>query len=372
VKSVCILTSGYLRDNARNFQRQAKSILSFGFNVSILTNDGGNDECIDGIDIYCTKFWKSRIMILLFAWKQFYHKSININADIYLIHSPELLLLGLLLKLKGKKVIYDAHEDLPNHIIEKEWLPRLTRKTISYFTSIYMNFVFSKIDAVISPHTHVLDRYSSINKNCILIANFPLYLSNLKVSYSEYCKRGKVICYSGTCYPHSNQLQILEAIKDFEFLSYSIAGFIPEDLYFKMQEHVSFSKVNFLGMIKYKSLKDFYKKAQIGLVIMDYKLNLGGKRGTFAVNKIFEYMEAGLPIICSDYDLWIELIDKYKCGLYVKPGDIIEIKKAIKYLYENPKIAYKMGQNGINAIDKEYNWKVEENKLRELFLNKLC
>jgi glycosyltransferase involved in cell wall biosynthesis len=135
-----------------------------------------------------------------------------------------------------------------------------------------------------------------------------------------------------------------------------------------MKTHRSFPNVEFLGLIDFKLLKDFYSKSRIGIVVIDYKLNLGGKRGTYAVNKVFEYMEAGLPIICSDYDLWINVVDKYSCGIYVRPGNVTEIRNAISYLLDNPAAAYQMGQNGLFAIRNEYNWKFEEAKLHELFL----
>ena len=369
MKNICILISGYPRDNARVFQRQAKSLLSFGFNVSILTNDGGVEECVDGLNIYCTKFWRSRLMILFFAKKQFFRKSQNIDADIYFIHSPELLPLALTLKSLGKKIVYDAHEDLPNHILEKEWLPRFSRLPISFLSNIYMNFVFARIDALISPHSHVIDRYSTINNNSILVTNFSKSEPDSNFDITEYLSRRRVICYSGTAYYHSNQIQILEAIKNLENVIYRIAGTIPDKLFLKMQSHEAFEKVNFLGLMEYRFLKDFYQKARIGMVIMDYKLNLGSKKGTYAVNKIFEYMESGLPIICSDYDLWIQVIEKYNCGIFVKPGDITAIKNAINYLLENPILAYEMGQNGFKATQIEYNWIFEEDKLRKLFLD---
>lgn len=365
--NIAILISGYPRDNARVFQRQAKSLMAYGFNVSILTNDGGVEEVVDGISIFCTVFWRSRIRTLLFARKQFYRKALDINADIYFLHSPELLALGLVLKSRGKKIVYDAHEDLVRHILEKEWLPRFTRLPISFITNIYLNYVFARIDAIVSPHSHVVDRYKAINENCILITNFAKNVSNSNFSLEDYLRRGKVICYSGTAYYHSNQLQILEAIKDYNDVTYCIAGTIPEKLHLQMQAHVAYNKVKFLGLIEQKLLRDLYQNAQIGVVIIDYKLNLGGKKGTHAVNKMYEYMDAGLPIICSDYDLWIEVIEKYNCGIYVKPGNVTEIKNAISYLLANPQLAYEMGQNGAHAVQKEYNWNFEEKKLQKLF-----
>ena len=78
------------------------------------------------------------------------------------------------------------------------------------------------------------------------------------------------------------------------------------------------------------------------------------------VNKIFEYMYFGLPIICTDFDLWKEFVSKYKCGILVNPNSITEIRNAVQYLVDNKKLAYEMGQNGRKAIMETYNWSSQE------------
>lgn len=365
---VCHVISGYYRNDPRVFQRQCKSLKEAGFSVSILTNDDQPDEILDGIPIYSTNnYWGSRMKILLFAKKQFLQRAIEIDADIYQMHSPELLSLGIELQKRGKVVVYDAHEDLPKHILEKDWLPQLARKPLSVIVEAYMNKMLKKYDGIVSPHSHVVDALKLINNNTVLITNFAKVLPREEVSQSDYMKRDQVICYSGTVYLHSNQVAILDAIKDMPEVTYNIAGYMTPEYQALLSQHVAYPKINYIGRIPWADLQGFYNQARIGVVIIDYKMNLGQKRGTYAVNKMFEYMEAALPVVCTDYDLWKDIVDEFNCGICVQPGNVEEIKKAITYLLSNPDQAYQMGQNGRRAILEKFNWKTQHEVYVELF-----
>ena len=365
---VCHVISGYYRNDPRVFQRQCKSLMQDGFLVSILTNDDQPDEILESIPIYSTKnYWSSRALVLLFAKKQFLNRAIEIDADIYQMHSPELLSLGITLMRAGKIVVYDAHEDLPKHIIEKDWLPRLIRKPLSFVVQNYMNGIMRRYHAIISPHSHVVDNLKEINPNTTLITNFAKVLPSKEISLNEYSQRNKIICYSGTVYLHSNQISVLDALNELPDVTYNIAGYCTPDYLEYLSKHESYTKLNYIGRISWDELSDFYNKARIGVVVIDYKMNLGGKKGTYAVNKIFEYMEAALPIICSDYDLWQDIIDEYKCGICVEPGNVKQMTEAITYLINNPEIAFTMGQNGRKAVHQKYNWSTQHEVYIQLF-----
>lgn len=367
---VCHVISGYYRNDPRIFQRQCKSLKKAGLDVCILTNDDLNDEIIDDIQVYsCRDYWTSRIYILLFAKKQFSKRAIEIDADIYQLHSPELLSLGIMLKRKGKKVIYDAHEDLPRHIIEKDWIPKFFRRPLSIFVEFHMNKNLRRYDAIVSPHNHVVDRLKKINNNTILITNFAKVLSRDNFTLSDYIGRKSSICYSGTVYLHSNQISILDAINSLNDINYNIAGYISPEYKKILFFHPASDKINFIGRIPWGELIGFYNNSRIGIVIIDYKMNLGNKKGTFAVNKMFEYMESGLPIICSDYELWKDVVDTYNCGICVEPGNVDQISNAINFLLENPETAYQMGQNGRKAVLDKYNWQSQEIVYVDLFKN---
>lgn len=365
---ICHVISGYFRNDARVFQRQCKSLHKAGFEICLLTNDGESEEILDGIKIFtCKTFWKNRFKVLLFARHQFYQKSIEIDADIYQMHSPELITLGLALKKLGKTVMYDAHEDLPRHILEKEWIPAFMRKTISRLVEGFMNKSLAKYDEIISPHTHVVKYLKGINKNVTLITNYPIISNSREFSVENYLGRDKIICYTGTVYEYSNQEAILDAMLYIPDIKYEIAGYIGEQHLQRLSVHKVFDRVKFRGRIPWSQMRNFYDRTIIGLVIYDYKYNLGYKLGSHATNKIFEYMEAGIPFISTDYILWKEITDKHDCGICVEPGNITQIKDAITFLLNNPKKAFEMGQNGRRAVIEEYNWSTQERVYVEIF-----
>jgi glycosyltransferase involved in cell wall biosynthesis len=365
---VCHVISGYIRDNGRVFQRQCKSLQKFGFEVSLLTNDGEIDEIKDGIRIYsCKRFWKNRFKVLFFAKYQFLESAINIDADIYQLHSPELISLGLSLQKIGKKVVYDAHEDLPRHILEKEWLPLFSRKFISFFVEKFMRRYLSKYNHIISPHLHVINDLKSINSSCTLITNFPIVNTKRSFSLNKYLAREKTLCYTGTVYEYSNQEFILKALNDISDLKYRTVGYISDQQLDQLSNIKSYSRCNFGALIPFNQMNNFYDNTIIGIVVYDYKLNLGNKLGSYGTNKIFEYMEAGIPFICTDYELWKLIIDKYNCGIYVEPQNTNQIRDALNFLLTNPEKAYEMGQNGRKAVMQEYNWEKEEISYIEIF-----
>jgi glycosyltransferase involved in cell wall biosynthesis len=78
-------------------------------------------------------------------------------------------------------------------------------------------------------------------------------------------------------------------------------------------------------------------------------------------------MLAGLPVICTDFILWKEVVEENNCGICVNPKNVNEIVDAIKYLSDNPSIAEQMGANGQKIVLEKYNWNHEEKKLLEVY-----
>lgn len=84
-----------------------------------------------------------------------YLTALQVDADIYHLHEPELLSIGLKLKRKGKIVVFDSHEfygwQLHDNIhkIKVIKVPALFMKLIGNLYMKYEKFVCKRIDGVI-------------------------------------------------------------------------------------------------------------------------------------------------------------------------------------------------------------------------------
>jgi glycosyltransferase involved in cell wall biosynthesis len=359
---VCHIISAFQRYDTRIFWKQCRSLVRAGYEVILITNDNLGPEIREGIKIIPSGFnYSSKLKRILFSRSTNYSKAIETDADLYQIHDPEFIPLGLKLKRRGKSVVYDSHEDFPRQILEKDWIPKIFRILISVIAEFYLRRSLKKFDAIFTVTPHIAMTLAKVSKNVHVVTNYPSIEDNfVPFTEVEYMKRGNKLCYAGTVYRSSLQQNIFQAIADQDNLDYIIVGTIDDKYKNELTASGFFKRIQFIEHVPKEALNLIYSQVSVGLAIFDYSPNLGYKTGSLGVNKIFEYMYFGLPVICTDFILWKEIIDKYKCGIYVNPRNIAEIANAIKFLFDNKQQAFEMGQKGRMAVLSEYNWNTQE------------
>jgi glycosyltransferase involved in cell wall biosynthesis len=67
--------------------------------------------------------------------------------------------------------------------------------------------------------------------------------------------------------------------------------------------------------------------------------------------------------------LYAEIVEGNNCGLCVNPFDVPLIVQSINSILQSDKYGEELGENGLKAILKKYNWTEEENKLFEVYYN---
>lgn len=358
---ICHITSAHSRYDARILGRQCNTLADNGFDVVLVCCDGKPDEIRNKINIISFsdhKLTKKERFKLLVCNSKFIKFLLSLNADIYQFHDIELIEIGRLLKRRNKKVIFDSHENWLGYISSSLPNSFIMQFLFKFLFVGYYNRFLKIFDAVFSVSPNMVDDLKQFNPNTYFVSNYPSIDTNVFLSPSL---SANTFVYAGTVYSISNQCNIVEALEDIDdgTCSYLVIGKIAPVLKQEMMSLDRAKRLKFINWITPDELRSKMAGCLAGIVLLDYVPICCNKEGQLGSNKIFEYMQAGLPVICTDFILWKEMIiDKYKCGICVNPKDIEEIRNAMKYLIEHKEEAKQMGENGRQAVLNEFNWEI--------------
>jgi len=368
MKRICHMTCVHERYDTRVFLKECRSLANNGYDVSLIVADGKGDEVKDKVKIYDIGSNKvSRLKRMTKITKLVQKKALELDCDIYHFHDPELMFVGLALHRKGKKVIVDMHEDHPSYIAEAGYIPM--GKTVGFFYEKLENYAVKRFAGVISTRQVINDRLAKYNSNIQLITNFPYTATNV---LPHAPSKVTTIVFAGAIGDTWRHRLIIQAIEDIDNVRYLLAGPISNSYLKVLQGLKGWSKVEYLGVVPFSKVCEMYQEADLGVAIYHYCNNMGGKEGNLANTKMFEFMNYGLPFVCTDFRLWKKIVEKEeKCGICVNPYSLDEIRNAIVYLIEHPEERRQMGENARKAAVREYNWESQEKLLVE-FYNKLA
>lgn len=339
--------------------RQAKSLIESGFDVSFIVSDDEPEEYIEGVRIVPNGFkqagYLKRVLVLPYVM---YKKAKEVEADVYQTCSVDLLSVGLRLKRTHKKIIFHLREGHPYSLIHTSQLPKWIVKIIVSIMAFWMKFSLKRYDSVFTVSETIAEYLHGWGvKNVTVQGNYPIINPDYKLTLDDYLSREDRLFYFGIVYGISRQEYVLEALKRNDDVKYLIAGrFNGNDLYYeKLKKHPKWKDVEFIDGFKHEELASFFKRSTICNVLRDFS-RTESPNGSLGIIKIFESMEAALPIICSDVPVYREMMKEYKCGILVDPKNSEQIADAIKYLVEHKEEAYKMGQEGRRAVIEKYSW----------------
>lgn len=358
MKHICFISSAFGRDDSLIVMRQGRSLAESGFQVTYLVCDDQPDAFDKGIHYISTGYKpKSKKDRLKNNPRIIKEKLAEIDADVYQIAEPELFRVGFWLKRKGKKVIYNMREWYPGYYSRK-FKNNQVKKFVHFLSEKYLKHSVKRFDAVVSC---LVDKSEYIRKRlpCKLfedVTNYPLIDHDFSLSFEEYCSRKPVVCYFGSIYTNSCQEEMLDALTDFPEVTYLLAGIFYQDSYQqKLMQKAAWKQVEFINGFKREELPSIINQAVIGNVVRDFS-KTGSPNGSRSVIKIYETMEAGVPVVLSKVPLYEKMVEKYHCGICINPHSVEDFKNAIAYLLTHKKEAYEMGQNGRKAVLEEYSW----------------
>lgn len=328
-----------------------------GFEVVYFGWDKPSQNIQDGVQYVCYadhQLTRKERIKLFVSNRKLIRKLIELDADVYQFHDFTLLEIGRRLKKAGKHVIFDSHENYLETVPVKVGKHGVFKKICSAFLNSYYRRVVSRFDAVFTVSPNFVERLKVFNPHSFLVPNYPSVRNYIS---PESVQKENVFVYQGTVYNFSNQETIVKAINQIETsVKYRIIGNVSEEKEV-IETNDKNKRVEIIGWVEKDKLDILLRQSIAGVVIFDYVPECSYEEGQIGSNKIFEYMLNGLPVICTDFKLWKQMIiDRYQCGICVKPGNIKQLRDAIDWLLSNPDEAIKMGERGRIAVLKEFNW----------------
>ena len=259
-------------------------------------------------------------------------------------------------KLKGIKLVYDSHEyftEVPELVnrpkIQKIWLS-------------IEQWIFPKLKNVVTVSPQIANEYKAkYGINITVIRNLPIKLKEYYEVKIIKLERKKIIIYQGWVNINRGLEPLIEAMQDIENAHLYIIG--DGDIFDKIVQQILDlnlqDKITLLGKISFEFLPNYTHQADLGVSLEE---NVGLNYKYALPNKLFDYINAGVPVLTSNLPEMEAIVNKYKVGETISTITPSAIAEKINQLLNDTEKLARYSTNCIKAKE-ELCWENEEQKL---------
>ncbi len=365
--AVVHMTSVHRCTDTRICHRECAALLRAGYSVTLIASVRPEHDPGDlppglqlmGVHPARTRFGRMFAVTFVVFWR-----ALRARAALYHFHDPELLPFGMLLRLLGRRVVYDIHEDYRAEIATKTWLPKWLRGLAAGTTGLMESVAVRYLDGIVAATPTIASKFPQARRRAT-VCNFPSR-EDLPVALGNaFRDRRPAVIYVGDITPQRGVSVMLDALSDTHFGITLVLGgrFNPPELQQRCQATPGWNRVEFKGWLSRAQYAQELAMVRAGLILFQRLSN----HLDSLPNKLFEYMAAGVPVIASDFPLWRKLIEDIGCGILVDVTDNKAVAAAIDWVVTHPDEAQAMGEKGRLAVEREYNWSSQQRALLDLY-----
>lgn len=362
---VCHLCLGHDADDARVFHQFCLALSEAGFEVHLFASKAPA-ATPSAVIIHEVTPASSRIRRVAQAWS-IARRARALRPSILHVHEP--VLLGPAMMLRGKAdVVWDVHEDYLEVAKARHWIPGPMRKPLALWWKWNEERLLKKAAAVVVANPPYLERYRTLNKRALVLANFP--------DPQPVAQRSPALAptavYTGTILPNRGLSETVEAVaiarREGTDIRLLIAG--PSSLDGYMEKVVARAAdlnvddlVTYFGRLPRTEALALQRQATMGVVP---HLPVGNNLNAWSV-KMIEFMEAGLPLIYSDIPSHRQTVLDDEVGISVDAREPSQIAAAMIRLAHDPVESERLGRNGRAVVVDRLNWSKEKQRLIALY-----
>src|SRR5271165_3550775 len=193
-RRVVQMTSVHPPFDVRIFHKECKSLAMAGYDVTLIAPHSSGDQIIDGVKLHTVPLPRERRERMTKTIPAVYRAAIEEDAEIYHFHDPELMPVAMLLKLRGKTVIYDVHEDYASNM-RKQWIPTALQGPASLAVKASEATLGRACDRVVAATPKIASHFNPGRTS--LVQNFP-WIDEFMVSGGlPYQEREAIVAYVG-------------------------------------------------------------------------------------------------------------------------------------------------------------------------------
>lgn len=370
---ICFLSSMHSVFDKRVFGKEAVCLAEHGHRVVHLC-PGESFKSFEEQKVKIVTYRKPNGLLGRLAnLRKIYIYAKSIDADVYHCNEVDSWIIGVLLKIvEKKKCVFDVHEHYPSTFSESRF-PQWLQPVIAGGIRTLFRLLTPFTDRLVLAKKSVSEDFICSESKKVLVRNFAF---SYGVTIAEERRQPTendivTIVHLGLISKARGWPQMLEALKIMrnKNVRLRIIGEFNDGTHEEFERMVREYKLeNFVVVhdwLPFEKAFEYLMQAHIGLVVFQP----GILNHVYAMpHKMFDYMAAGMAVICPHFAVEIApIVQETCCGRLVDPSRPEQLASTLDELVSNLDNTYEMGKKGQHAVKDQYNWEVEVEHLLRMY-----
>lgn len=366
---VSIVLNNFVNDT--RVLNEAISLQRAGYDVTIvaLHEDGlAERELVQSVPVHRIRLdgkqWGKKSVTEVFRYGSLAYRIIREYRHAAIFHCNDLaaLPIGVFTKLfanRRSKIVYDAHE-YETEANGLKGLEKIMRSWLERMLIGNADTVITVSDSIANEYTRLYGiRKPGLVLNCprfVEVKKHDLFREELGIPADKL-----IFLYQGVLNAGRGVELLLEAFSDPEGDSVIVfMGFGP--LVSEIQERArTINRVYFRAAVEPRVLLRYTSSADYGVALIE-DVSLSNRY--CLPNKVFEYMMAGVPLLCSDLPEMRRLLEAHGLGVVIPEFTPAGVQRAVADLRA---MSYEELVRNVTAARREFNWEAQEKFLLQAY-----